>query len=193
MVWKDVLWEAYRRVKANRGAAGVDVDGMTFCEIERDGIEEFLEKLREDLIRGTYRPLPVRRKHIPKPDGRQTRPLGIPTVRDRVAQMALKIVVEPIFEADFVPCSYGFRPRRSATEALETLRKAAPKGYEWALELDIEKYFDTIDQGKLMERIQRRVTDRKVLKLIRGWLRAGVLEAGEIKETLVGTPQDREE
>jgi RNA-directed DNA polymerase len=161
---------------------------VSIREIERGGVMKFLRELRQDLIAGRYRPQAVRRKYIPKPDGRQ-RPLGIPTVRDRVVQMAAKIVLEPIFEADFEECSFGFRPRRGATQALEELRKAAPKGYEWALELDIEKYFDTIDQRKLMDKIRRRVTDQRVLKLIRRWLRAGVMEEGARRETLVGTPQ----
>jgi RNA-directed DNA polymerase len=186
MTRKDVLWEAYRRVRANRGAAGVD--GQSLAMIERHGADRFLKELRKDLESGRYRPQPVRRTHIPKPDGRQ-RPLGIPTVRDRVAQMAAKMVLEAVFEADFEACSYGFRPRKSATDALETLRKAAPKGYEWALEIDIEKYFDTIDRGKLMTLVERRITDRRMLKLIRGWLGAGVLVAGEIQASVLGTPQ----
>ncbi len=186
MTQSGVLSEAWRRVKANRGAAGVD--GETLEAIEQRGIEPFIEEMRRDLISGRYKPLPVRRQYIPKPDGRK-RPLGIPVIRDRVVQMAAKIVIEPIFEADFLECSWGFRPRRSATQALEELRKVVSKGYEWALEIDIEKYFDSIDQGKLVEFVKRRVTDRKILKLIRGWLRAGVMEQGAIRETLVGTPQ----
>jgi group II intron reverse transcriptase/maturase len=182
----DVLWEAWKRVRSNGGAAGVDRE--TIQAVEERGAEEFVADIQAALKAGRYRPSPVKRRWIPKADGKQ-RPLGIPTVRDRVVQMATKIVIEPIFEADFQPYSYGFRPKKSATQALEVIRVAGNRGYNFVVDADIQGYFDNIRRDLLLDLVKERISDRRVLKLIHQWLEAGVMEDGTVRETLAGTPQ----
>lgn len=183
---RDVLWEAWRRVKANGGAAGVDE--QTLADIEKQGEFQFMEDCYRLLKEGHYHPSPVRRKYIPKKDGKQ-RPLGIPTIRDRVVQMATKLVIEPIFEADFQEISFGFRPKRSAKQALQRIRKACNRKGNWVVDVDIQGYFDNINQEKLMKLMEMRISDRRILKLVRKWLGAGVMEEGNVRRSDLGTPQ----
>ena len=183
---RDVLQEAWERVRSRKGSAGVDAE--TIADLERYGVSKLIGELEAVLRAGRYRPRAVLRRYIPKADGKR-RPLGIPAIRDRVVQMAAKLVLEPIFEADFRPSSYGFRPRRSATDALETLRKLGTRGGNHVFDADIRDYFGSIDHELLIKRVERRVSDRRVLKLLRQWLKVGVMEEGRLTETVSGTPQ----
>jgi RNA-directed DNA polymerase len=185
------LLVAWERVKRNRGSRTAGVDGQTRRIVEQMGVEGVLVKLRQELKDGTYRPLPARERLIPKRSGK-LRSLSISTVRDRIVQTAAKLVLEPIFEADFCPTSYGFRPERRAQDAIEQVRFFinAPRSYEWVIEGDVEDCFGSIHQGLLMEQVRRRVTDKRVLALIRLFLAAGIMrEHGSLAATPSGAPQ----
>jgi RNA-directed DNA polymerase len=184
------LLMAWERVSGNRGAGTAGVDAVTRRHVEEDiGVPAFLEELRSSLRDGSFRALPVRQVAIPKKSGK-LRLLGIPTLRDRVAQMALKLVLEPIFEADFYPHSYGYRPGRRAQDAIAEIHKLTTQGYEWVVEGDITACFDNVDHQVLMDLVAERVTDRKVLRLVRGFLRAGIVaQHGGFAASLTGTPQ----
>jgi group II intron reverse transcriptase/maturase len=184
---RDVLERAWELVRRNRGAAGIDQ--QTIDGVERYGVDRLLGELATDLSGGSYRPLAARRVFIPKPGSRERRPLSIPAVRDRVVQAAARIVLEPIFEADFLPCSFGFRPRKSAHDALQVLVDEAWRGQLWVVETDIANCFEAIPHDGLMQAVEERIVDRKLLMLVRGMLRAGVMEHGAVTRREAGTPQ----
>jgi RNA-directed DNA polymerase len=194
-VWRaDILDHAYEVARANAGAAGVD--GITFAMIESAGVEEWLSGIGKTLRDRSYRPDPVRRVMIPKPNGGE-RPLGIPTIRDRVVQTAVKLVIEPIFEADLEPNAYGYRPRRSAGDAVEAVHGLLRRGYTDVVDADLSKYFDTIPHDQLMRSVARRIVDKDILKLTKMWLKAPVEETDKDgrkrlmggKRNKQGTPQ----
>lgn len=183
----DVLWSAYEQVKANKGAPGID--RQTFEVIEGEiGLGSFLEEIRSRLVAKRYKPLPVRRVYIPKSDGTQ-RPLGIPVIADRVVQAAVKLVIEPVFEAGFKDFSYGFRPRKSAQQALREVYKWLNFKCHWVVDADLKAYFDTIPHDKLLLSVRSKVIDRSVVKLIELWLKAGVMEDMGVRTETTGTPQ----
>jgi RNA-directed DNA polymerase len=185
---RDVLWRAWVAVRRNNGAPGIDK--TTLADVEEYGVVRLLDELAADLREGRYRPLPARRVFIPKPASpAERRPLSIPAVRDRIVQAAVKIVLEPVFEADMLACSYGFRPRRDAHDGLQVLIDESWRGRRWVVETDIANCFEAIPIEKLMQAVQERVCDQSVLKLLRVILRAGVMQDGQVRRSVTGTPQ----
>jgi len=184
---RDVLERAWADVRRNGGAAGID--RKTIADVQEYGVSRLLDELVADLKVGRWRPQPARRVFIPKPGSRELRPLSIPTVRDRIVQAAMKIVLEPIFEADMLPCSFGFRPKRSTHDALQVLIDESWRGRRWVVETDIANCFEAIPHEKLIQAVQERVGDRSVVQLLRGMLRAGVMHDGQVRRSLTGTPQ----
>ena len=184
---RDVLERAWELVRANHGAAGID--RQTIADVEQFGVSRLLDELAADLKGGGWRPLPSRRVFIPKPGRQELRPLSIPAVRDRVVQAAAKIVLEPIFEADMLECSFGFRPGRSAHDALQVLIDESWRGARWVAESDVANCFEAIPHSGLMSAIEERISDRHVLKLLRAMLHAGVMEDGAVRRSMAGTPQ----
>jgi RNA-directed DNA polymerase len=184
---EDVLQRAWIAVRRNNGAPGIDK--TTLADVEEYGVTRLLGELASDLKDGSWRPLPARRVLIPKPGSSERRPLAIAAVRDRIVQAAVKIVLEPVFEADFLPCSFGFRPGRSAHDALQVLVDEAWRGRRWVVETDIANCFSAIPHDKLMQAVEERISDQGVLRLLRVMLRAGVMEGGQVRREITGTPQ----
>jgi RNA-directed DNA polymerase len=184
---RDVMWRAWGQVRANNGASGIDQ--ITLADVEEYGVIRLLGELEAELKAGAYRPLPARRVFIPKPGSDERRPLSIPSVRDRIVQAAVKIVLEPIFEADFLPCSFGFRPKRAAHDGLQVLVDESFAGARWVVETDVADCFGSIPHSGLMSAVEERVSDRRLLALLRAFLRAGVMEQGSVRRAVIGSPQ----
>jgi RNA-directed DNA polymerase len=184
---RDILERAWVLVRRNAGAPGIDK--QTIAMVEEYGVSRLLDELAADLKEETYRPLAARRVWIPKPGSSDQRPLSIPAIRDRIVQAAVKLVTEPVFEADFLPCSFGFRPKRGAHDALQVLIDEAWRGRRWAVETDIASCFEAIPHDQLMQAVEERISDRHVLKLLRAMLRAGVMEDGQVRRGVAGTAQ----
>lgn len=182
---KDILIKAWKLVKANGGSGGIDK--ISIEDVVAYGEDKFIEEIQKELQEYKYHPLPVNRVYIPKKDGSR-RPLGIPVIKDRVVQMAAKIVIEPIFEANFKSSSFGFRPKRSAHQALDLILKKCNSGGWWVLDADIKSYFDNISHDKLIILVEQKISDRRILKLIRSWLKAGIMDKSKYKESLIGSP-----
>jgi RNA-directed DNA polymerase len=184
---RDVLQRAWGQVRRNNGAPGIDQ--ITVAGIEEYGVARLLDELEAELKAGTFRPLPARRVPIPKPGTDEQRPLSIPAVRDRVVQAAVKIVLEPVFEADFLPCSFGFRPKRAAHDGLQVLVDESFRGARWVVETDVADCFGAIPHSRLMSAVEERISDRRLLALLRAFLRAGVMEHGSVRRPVTGTAQ----
>jgi RNA-directed DNA polymerase len=184
---RDVLQRAWSQVRRNNGAPGIDQ--ITLAEVEEYGVSRLLDELEAELRAGTFRPIPARRVFIPKPGTAERRPLSIPAVRDRVVQAAVKIVLEPVFEADFLPCSFGFRPKRAAHDGLQVLVNESFAGARWVVETDVADCFGAIPHSGLMSAVEERISDRRLLSLLRAFLRAGVMEQGTVRRSVTGTAQ----
>lgn len=185
----DVLWQAWRLVRRNGGGPGIDGETLEYIETEI-GVREFLGELRDELMHGTYRAQPVKRVWIDKPGTAGKRPLGVPVIKDRVCQTAVKLVIEPIFETNFLDCSHGFRPGRRPHEAIREIERGITfAGYREVIDADLKGYFDSIPQDLLLELVGRRISDRRVIGLIKAWLKCGVMEEGNVRHSTTGTPQ----